>query len=168
ALVADHDDLAAGGAHARDLDVHLGDQRAGGVEYLQAARLGFLAHGLGHAMGREHDDGAGGSLVELVDEDGALGAQVFDDVAVVDDFMAHVDGRAVQFERALDDVDGAVDAGTEAARLGQHDLGVGGGDVVGHYRTPRISTSTRSAVPASGWLKSNSAQSGVICLSTPE
>ncbi len=42
AVFIDELDQAPGGAHARDLDVHLGDQRAGGVEYLQAARLGVL------------------------------------------------------------------------------------------------------------------------------
>jgi hypothetical protein len=35
--VADHDDLAALFAHAGDFEMHLGDQRAGGVEDAQAA-----------------------------------------------------------------------------------------------------------------------------------
>jgi hypothetical protein len=41
----------------------------------------------------------------------------------VDDFVAHVDRRAEFFQRALDDGDGAVDAGTEAARVGEKDGG---------------------------------------------
>src|SRR5690606_10055542 len=167
-LVTDHDDFTPGGAHAGDFDVHFGDQRARGVEHLQPARIGFLAHRLGHAVRREHHDGARRRLIELVDEDGSLGAQIFDHIAVVDDFVAYVDGRPVQLERAFDDIDGAVDAGTEAARLRQDDFGVGRGDRLVHSTTPRMWTSTRSAVPASGWLKSNKAQSGSSCLSTPE
>ena len=119
-------------------------------------------------MGREHHDGAGGRIVQFVDEDGALGAQVFDHVAVVDDLVAHVDRRAVQLERALDDVDGAIDAGTEAARLRQQDFGAGGGDSLAHQRTPSSATSTRKLMPASGWLKSNNADSSLISFRTPE
>ena len=33
----------------------------------------------------------------------------------------------MQFERALDDVDGAVNPGTESAGLGQHELGAADG-----------------------------------------
>ena len=62
-------------------------------------------------------------LVQLLDEHRALGAQVVDHELVVHDLVAHVDRRAVQLERALDDRDGAVDAGAEAARLGEQDLG---------------------------------------------
>lgn len=119
-------------------------------------------------MRREHHDGAGGRLVQFVDEHGALAAQILDHVAVVDDLVAHVDRRAMQLERALDDVDGAIHAGTEATRLRQQDLGIGGGHFSGHHSTPRMATSTRKAVPASGWLKSNIAQSALISFSTPE
>src|SRR5581483_1516541 len=43
-------------------------------------------------------------------------------VLVVDDFMAHVDRRAVHGKRTLDDFDGAVDAGAEAAGIGKQDF----------------------------------------------
>ncbi|KAG0755913.1 hypothetical protein G6F22_020459 [Rhizopus arrhizus] len=74
----------------------------------------------------------------------------------------------MQFDRALDDVDGAVHAGTEAARLRQQDFGVGGGNGLAHQRTPSSATSTRKLTPASGWLKSNSADSSLISFRTPE
>ncbi len=45
---------------------------------------------------------------------------------VVDDLLAHVDGRAVQVEGALDGLDGAVDAGAVAARGGEQELFGGG------------------------------------------
>jgi hypothetical protein len=47
--------------------------------------------------------------VELFDEDRATMLEVVDHEAVVHDFMAHVDWRAERFQRALDDLDGAVD-----------------------------------------------------------
>ena len=61
-------------------------------------------------------------VVELVDEDRAALAQLLDDVLVVDDLLAHVDGRAVELERALDGLHGAVDAGAVAARGGEEEL----------------------------------------------
>ena len=72
-----------------------------------------------------------GTSVELVDEVGALGAKRLDDVAIVDDLLAHVDGVWTHLQRQLDDVDGAVDARAEAARPSEDDLlqtrGVGRG-----------------------------------------
>ena len=62
---------------------------------------------------------AGRHLVGLVDEHGALGAEVLDDGAVVDDLVADVDRRPVQLERPLDHRDGAGHARAEAARLGK-------------------------------------------------
>jgi hypothetical protein len=56
---------------------------------------------------------------QLVHEHGALLAQPVHDVAVVHDFVAHVDRGAVHLERHLDDVDRAVDAGAEAAGSGE-------------------------------------------------
>ena len=49
-------------------------------------------------------------------------AQPLDDVPVVHHFMPHVDRRAEELDRALDDVDGAIDAGAEAARISQQYL----------------------------------------------
>ena len=73
---------------------------------------------------------SGIELVELLDEDRAALAQLGDDVLVVDDLLAHVDRRAVELERALDGLDGAVDAGAVAARGGeQQPLGRGQGVV---------------------------------------
>jgi hypothetical protein len=54
---------------------------------------------------------------ELVDEDRALGAQRVDDVPVVHDLVADVDGWAVEVERDGDDVDRAIDARAVAAGL---------------------------------------------------
>ena len=82
----------------------------------------FLAHRFRHAVGGKHQGVAGRDVVQVFDKDGALGAQVVDDVGVVDDFVAHVDGRAELLQGPLDDLDGAVHAGAKAARLGQQNF----------------------------------------------
>ena len=117
--MADQDDLAALAGVVAAFLVHLGDQRTGGVDHRQVAALRLFLHLRRDAVGAEDGDGAFGNLVEFLDEDGALGAQRFDDVLVVDDLVPDVDGRAVERQRALDDLDRAFDAGAEAARLRQ-------------------------------------------------
>ena len=113
----DQQDFAPLAELALGLDMHLGDERAGGIEKEQIPRPRRLGHRFRHAMGREHDGRAGiRDFVQFLDEDGALGLEALDHIAVMDDFMAHIDGRAVFGERKLDDLDGAVDAGAEAAR----------------------------------------------------
>jgi hypothetical protein len=58
-------------------------------------------------------------FVKLLDEHRAELAQAVHDVAVVDHLVAHVDRRAEQLQRPFDDVDGAIDAGAEAAGIGE-------------------------------------------------
>ena len=120
ALVADQQDVVVVGGEALRLVVHLGDQRAGGVDRLQAALGGLLVHHRGDAVGGEHDGRALGHLVELLDEDRAAGLQVGHHVLVVHDLLAHVDRRAVEVERLLDGDHGPVDArrSSRAARRG--------------------------------------------------
>ena len=89
------------------------------IEQLAAAGLG--RHRLGHAVGREHDGPVVRHLVELVDEDRALGLEILDDIAVMHDLVADIDRPAVALDGALDDLDGTVDAGAEAARAGEQD-----------------------------------------------
>ncbi|MCY1539447.1 hypothetical protein D9M68_750340 [compost metagenome] len=60
-----------------------------------------------------------GHLGQLFDEHGALRLQVVDDVLVVHDLVAHVDGRAVAPQRVFDRVDGPHDAGAETTGLGK-------------------------------------------------
>ena len=122
--VADQHDLAAGGEVALGLDVHLGDQRAGGVEidHLPLHRLG--RHRLRHAVGGEHHRPVVRAFLQLLDEHRAHRPQALDHVAVVDDLVAHIDRRAVLLDRPLDDLDGAVDAGAETAGAGEQDFEV--------------------------------------------
>ncbi len=70
-------------------------------------------------MRGEHGHRACRHFVELVNENGAAGAQILDHVAVMHDFMPHIDRRAELDEGALHDVDGALHAGAKAAWLRQ-------------------------------------------------
>ncbi len=120
--VADHDHLEILPAHAMNLPVNLGDQGAGGVDGAQIPILGGLPHRGGNAVGAVDQLGAQGGLVGFVDENGALGAQIIDHPAVVDDFVAHVDRLFAAGERAFDDLDRAVHAGTKTPGICEDDL----------------------------------------------
>ena len=157
ALVADHHDVDAILAHLRHFDVHLRDERAGCVVNAQPAHVGLVAHGLRHAVRTEDHGIAGRHFLEFLDEDRALLLQILDHVLVVDDLVTNVDRRTVHRDCALDDLDRAIDARAETARLGQQDFGVGCDGLPGQriggahdYRIPMIFTSNVSAWPASG------------------
>ena len=121
--VADQDDRVALGGELQRLAVDLGHQRARRVDRPQLAALGVRVDRGRDAVGGEDGDRAlGDRVVELVDEDRAALAQRLDDVLVVHDLLAHVDRRAVQLERALDGLDGAIDAGAVAARGREQEL----------------------------------------------
>src|SRR2546429_86368 len=80
------------------------------------------AHRLRHAMRAEDHRAAGRHLLELVDEHRAFRAQVLDHELVVHDLVPHVDRRAELVERALDDLDRALDPGAEAAGVGEENV----------------------------------------------
>ena len=117
--MADEDEPAALADIALALVVHLGDQRAGRVQHRKLARRGFLLDALGHPMCAENGDRIGRDFGEVLDEARALGFQALDHMLVVHDLVAHIDRRAEFLQRPLDDLDGAHDAGAEAARLGE-------------------------------------------------
>ena len=113
--VADQHDRVALGGELLGLDVHLGHQRAGGVDRLEPARPGVGVHAGRHAVGGEHHRLPLRHLGLLLDEDGPALAQLLHHVLVVHDLLAHVDRRAVELEGALHGLDGPVDAGAVAA-----------------------------------------------------
>ena len=107
------------------LAVHLGDQRTGGVEIHQLPPLGILGHRFRHAMGRENDRILAWNFVQFLDEDGAFLFQRLHHMPVVDNLVAHIDRGAIAFQGALDDLNGAVDTGTESSRGSQIDIQLG-------------------------------------------
>ena len=98
------------------LDVHLRHERAGRVDHVVPEGARVLVHGRRDAVRGVDDRGSLGHVALVLDEDRASRLEVADDVDVVDDLLADVDGGAVVLERALDRLDGALDAGAVAAR----------------------------------------------------
>ncbi len=91
-------------------EVNFGHQRAGGVNHFQLARLarlGFLANRRRNAVGAENQHRAVRHFLDGLDKDGAAAAQLLHYIGIVDDFVMHVDGRAVSLQREFDDIDGA-------------------------------------------------------------
>jgi hypothetical protein len=123
--VADQQDVVVLVGEALRLVVHLGDQRAGGVDRLQLTVGSLGVHRRRDAMRGEDDRLALGHLVELLDEDRAARLEVGDDVLVVHDLLAHVDGGAVEVQGLLDRHDRPVDARAVAAGGRQQDGAVG-------------------------------------------
>ncbi len=115
--VADQDQRAALRDILPALHVDLGDERAGGVEHIQAARLRVGFHRLRYTVRAENSDSAVRDFIELLDETRALAAQIVDNMPVVNDLMAHIDWRAMSFESAIDNLDRADHARTKAAGL---------------------------------------------------
>ena len=79
-----------------------------------------------NAMGRKHHRCVGivGDFGEFLDENGALGPQAVDHIAVMDDFVPDIDRGAIDGERPFHGVDGAHHAGAEAPRRTKHDFEV--------------------------------------------
>ena len=89
------------------------------------AAVGFLGHRFRHAVRGEHDGRALRYLVQLMNEDCALGHKLFDDEAIMDDLVPDIDRAAEPLDRALDDLDGTVHPGAEAPRTGENDRQAG-------------------------------------------
>ncbi|MNF60384.1 hypothetical protein D3C84_420000 [compost metagenome] len=136
--VTDEHGLGSLATGTMDLHVHLGHQRTGGIEYLESAGLGHLAHRLGYAMGGEDDDAVVRHLVQFLDEHGSRLLQLVHHIAVMHHLVTDIDGGTELLQSALDDADGTVDTGAEATRVSQqniHQL------TFSSSSTPRISTS---------------------------
>ena len=138
--VADEDDAPAAFMVNLGFAVHLGDERAGGVDSEELARRGLLGHRFRDAVGGEdHRMGARGGFLEFLYEDDALGLERVDDEFVVHDLMAHVDRRPVKPERLLHNIDRPHDAGAKTARRTENDPqsgSVGGRGGLGHAAEP--------------------------------
>ena len=133
--VADENHRAALRDVTLALAMHLGNQRTRRVEDLQLAFARLVLDRLGDAMSAEDRARAGRHLAQMLDEARALRAERFDDVAIVDDLMTHVDGRPEALERLLDDVDCADDTGTKPSWLRENDAHAASS--VGMARNPK-------------------------------
>ena len=114
----DEDNFAPLIGVALSFNVHFRDQRAGRIYHRKTALLCAILDGAGDPVRAENGDSAGRDLVDFIDETGAFGAQPLDDMPVVNDFVTHIDGRAIFVESALDDLDRSFDPGAETSGLG--------------------------------------------------
>jgi hypothetical protein len=64
----------------------------------------------------------GRNLTQLLDENRAQPPQPVDDMTVVHDLVTHIDRGSEELDRALHDVDRAIDTGTEAAGIGEKNI----------------------------------------------
>jgi len=110
-------------------NVDLGDERAGGVNDPEAAALAEFADGGRNAVSGVNDALAVGDVVDFMNEDCALFRQLIDDIAVMDDFAADIDGSAEGFKSDLNNIDRAHYASAEASRLEQQDPLLRGGSL---------------------------------------
>ena len=119
ALVANHDELIAFFVQLGHFHVHLGDQGTGGIKNIETTRFCFGLYGLAHTVCAEHQGRAGWHIAEFFNEDGALGFEIVDHIGVVHNFMAHVNGSAKFGYGRFHNVNGTVNASTEATRFSQ-------------------------------------------------
>jgi len=120
--VPDEHALPAVPAVTRHLHVHLGDQGTGRIEDPQPPSLGLSLHHLGYAVGTEDYRSPVRHRIEFVDKYGTLLAQALHDKAVMHYFVTHVNGCPKDLQGALDDLNGAIHTGAEAARVSQNDF----------------------------------------------
>ena len=118
-FVAHKDDMTAGINLPFGLLVDFRNQRTCGVKIGKAALLCIGGYRFGYAMRRKYYMAAIGHFVEFFDKYRAFGFQAVDHIAVMDNFMADIDRRAMLFERKLDNLDGAVDARAKTTWSGQ-------------------------------------------------
>ena len=97
------------------------------------APAGIFRHRFRHAMRRKNDGPSGRHLVQFLDKNGAFGLKPFDHNAIMDDFMAHIDRRAIFGDGAFDDLDRPFDPGAKAAGSGQQHRK---GRLIGHVVMP--------------------------------
>ena len=94
--MSDQDDAPSFCRVAPRLNVHLGHERAGRVDRRLPAHRRALVDRRGDPVSREHEDRSRRSFGLVLDEDRAAPFEVADDVCVVHDLLADVDGRTVE------------------------------------------------------------------------
>ena len=119
--VPDKDDFVALPRIASGFVVHPAHQGTRCVDHPKTSHTGVVLDLSRHPVGAEDGDGAGRDFVDVIHEAGAPAAQRVDDVLVVDDLVANVDGRTIDLQRPFDDVDGPHHPGAETPRLRQND-----------------------------------------------
>ena len=97
--VPDEQNVQSLAGESLGLLVHLRDQRAGGVDHLEASRLRLRVDGWRNTVRGEDNGRTLWHLCQLIDEDGTTALQIFHHMTVVDDLFADVDGGTVHVQR---------------------------------------------------------------------
>ncbi len=120
----DQEDFAAALEMDRRLPVHFRHQRTGRIQREEIARLGVGRDRFRHPVGRKHHRRVGivGDFGQFLDENGALGPQAVDHIAVVDDLVADIDRGPIDGQRPFHGVDRPHHPGAEAPRRTKHDF----------------------------------------------
>ena len=71
-------------------------------------------------MGRKYDRPPVGHLVQFVDKHRPFFFQCRDNLTIMDNFVPHINRRTMQVERAIDNLDRAVNAGAKPAWISQN------------------------------------------------
>jgi hypothetical protein len=122
ALVTNHDDLQACIVMALRLDMDLAHKRASRIDKNHLAPRSLGRHSLRHTMRRKDNRAIIGAIFKFLDKNSAFGAQIVDNIFVVHNLVAHIDRRAPLIDCNLDNLDGAVDPRTKAARGGKNNF----------------------------------------------
>ena len=119
ALVAHVDDpVSLPRAHTH-LVVHLGDERAHGVDDVAAPRPRGFDDRRRRAVGGQHDRITGGGVGDVVDEHHTLSLEALDDQLVVDDLVVAVHRRFEGPDHPRQGLDRHLHTGAEPPRLGE-------------------------------------------------
>ena len=113
--VPDQQDVVAVLGELHRFLVHLGHQRAGGVDRAEVADGRLGADGGGDAVRGEHHGRAARDVAEILDENRALALQRAHHVGVVHDLVPDVDRAAVPGQRLFHGSDGPLDPRAETA-----------------------------------------------------
>ena len=99
-------------------DMDFGDKRTGCVQGKESSTVGLLGNQFWYAVSRKYDWSLRiRNFVQFIDKNRALSLQIFDDMAIMNNFVAHIDRRAVFLERKFDDLDCAIDTSAKTARF---------------------------------------------------
>ena len=114
--MADQYDIATINGMRPAFPVNLGHQWAGCINHRQFSNSCFILDLFGNAVGAKDGHASVRNVADFFDKNGALAAQGFDDALVMNDFVAHINGRSINLQRALNDLYGALNTGAESAR----------------------------------------------------
>src|SRR5262249_28059908 len=120
--MTDEDDNASLVDVALPFEMYSSDQRADRVENRQSPRIGIVLDSARDTVRTENRHRTRRDFGQVLDKARALSLKAFDDVPVMHDLVAHVDGRAEFFERAFHNFDGSDNPGAESPRLRQNDF----------------------------------------------